>query len=474
MSLAKESRQNTASQMSATWPPGVTPWVRPEGWLPLPDITGIQRFVGLFAVFPAAGNFVALSAAAAYTVDWGDGTAPVNYASGVTALKQFDYASVPAGGEATFGYRQAIIQIYPQAGNNLVTVNLNLKHTLTNLRANHSNWLEVAVNGAYLSSFSPSGATCKSEMLQSVIVMQAVLTNFSCSQALNLRNVSVSHEATGGWTYTNNCFDNCKSLQYIPYLNTRLVTTFYQMFLNCSSLVAGPVMDTGNATDFSSLFQGCTALRYVPRYNTSKGITFYGMHNSCSSLLEVPHYDTALGTQFTNFLSNCMALQKVPLFDIGKASDVANFLLNCYSLREIPNFNLEKATNLPRFAEACYALNTVPLLNIAATAVGTFVASRFFYNCNALRTVPAIDFTKANTLANAFDGTTNLTRCSAIGINVSVVFGGCSLSGAELDAIYTNLSATGAGKTISVPLNYGIATHTPTIATAKGWTVTTV
>lgn len=47
------------------------------------------------------------------------------------------------------------------------------------------------------------------------------------------------------------------------------------------------------------------------------------------------------------------------------------------------------------------------------------------------------------------------------------------LSGPELDAIYTGLSVTGAGKTITVTGNFGTATHNPSIATAKGWTVTT-
>jgi hypothetical protein len=45
------------------------------------------------------------------------------------------------------------------------------------------------------------------------------------------------------------------------------------------------------------------------------------------------------------------------------------------------------------------------------------------------------------------------------------------LSGAALDEIYTNLPTVTA-KTITVTGNYGTATDTPTIAIAKGWTVT--
>ena len=43
---------------------------------------------------------------------------------------------------------------------------------------------------------------------------------------------------------------------------------------------------------------------------------------------------------------------------------------------------------------------------------------------------------------------------------------------AALNEIYANLSANGAGKTITVTGNYGTASDDPSIATAKGWTVT--
>jgi hypothetical protein len=47
----------------------------------------------------------------------------------------------------------------------------------------------------------------------------------------------------------------------------------------------------------------------------------------------------------------------------------------------------------------------------------------------------------------------------------------CKLSAAALDALYTSLP-TVTGQTITVTGNVGIAADTPTIATAKGWTVT--
>lgn len=47
----------------------------------------------------------------------------------------------------------------------------------------------------------------------------------------------------------------------------------------------------------------------------------------------------------------------------------------------------------------------------------------------------------------------------------------CKLSASDLDTLYTNL-ATVVGQTITVSGNYGTTGDDPTIATAKGWTVT--
>ena len=74
--------------------PATVPWVRPGSWLALPDVTGLQKFAGLHAVFPDS-NFVALSAEGAYTVNWGDGSGDTNVATGVTAERNIAWADAP-------------------------------------------------------------------------------------------------------------------------------------------------------------------------------------------------------------------------------------------------------------------------------------------------------------------------------------------------------------------------------------------
>jgi hypothetical protein len=60
-------------------------------------------------------------------------------------------------------------------------------------------------------------------------------------------------------------------------------------------------------------------------------------------------------------------------------------------------------------------------------------------------------------------------KATGIAQNISVA--NCKLSATKLNEIYSNLK-TVTGKTITVTGNYGTASDDPSIAIAKGWTVT--
>lgn len=66
----------------------------------------------------------------AYTVNWGDGITE-NFASGVKAEHKYTYSDVDLNSDtvANFTYKQCIITITPQSGQNLTLINLNQYHT---------------------------------------------------------------------------------------------------------------------------------------------------------------------------------------------------------------------------------------------------------------------------------------------------------------------------------------------------------
>jgi hypothetical protein len=115
----------------------------------------------------------------------------------------------------------------------------------------------------------------------------------------------------------------------------------------------------------------------------------------------------------------------------------------CYVLQSVPVFNTAAVTNMVSMFDSCFALQSVPAFNTAAvTSMGSI-----FFTCPSL------------------------TESKMTGCAVSISYVSCNLSAAALNEIYTNL-ATATAKTITVTGNYGAASDDPTIATAKGWTVT--
>ena len=300
-------------------------WVRPTAWLTMPDVTGLQRFVGLHKI-DADGNLVALTATGAYTVDWGDGTT-TSHASGATAQKTYGYTTISSVGESTLGYRQVLIQVYPQSGQNLFSLNIAVRHSATTINYTPG-WLDCVVNASNITNLNLSGGSFSSRYLQRATILSHNLTSLQTLLA------------------------GASSIQSVNISSTAGVTNFQQMFFNCIGLIQPPLLDMSSCANASQMF------------------------------------------------SQCSSLSSLPAFDLSAVSSTAN---------------------MANFANACPSLASV----------------------------------------------------ACTGINQTVSFVNCKLSAAQIDAIFANLSSSGSGKTITVTGNYGAATCTTSIATAKGWTVAT-
>ncbi|MSW55125.1 MAG: BspA family leucine-rich repeat surface protein [Actinobacteria bacterium] len=320
------------------------------------------------------------------------------------------------------------------------------------------------------------------------------------------------------------------------FTNTRNLTSISQMFSTCRRLIDIPWFDTINVTDASSLFNACTSLTSIPKLNFARNTNFSSMFNSCVNLVSIPPLETSNGTNFSVMFSNsgikeppffntskatnisqmfqsCVNLLKVPAYDFTSATFALSMFSGCPSLTTIPFFDLSKCTNLDTMFQSCTSLKSVPYLNLSSTTsvnsmfsnctsltdVGGFDTSRvttftsFFANCTSLKSIPLIDTSRGTTFTSMFSsaliyeipalnmtssisiaalGGGNLTRMRATGMNASFDVSNNSLDSTALNEIYTNASATGAGKTITVTGNWGAANDTPSIATAKGWAVT--
>lgn len=399
-------------------------WQRPAAWLQLPSVAGQQRFVGLHRIDPEA-NFVALTVAGAYTVDWGDGTTS-NHATGTTAYKQYDYTTIPNTGESTLGYRQVIIQVYPQSGQNLTSLTLAVRHNQAGISSYAPGWLDVAVNGSNLTTLAFSSSTVPVPLLEQAAVGDHAVTNMS------------------------SMFNSCRSLRSVNLFNTASVTNMTSMFASCTNLQTVPLFNTVSCTNMTSMFGNCNSLQLVPLFNTAAVTLMTGMFSGCVSLQTVPLFNTALVANMANMFLNCQALQTIPLLNTAAVTSFSGTFQNCFSLQTVPALNTAAATNMGSMFSACGSLQTVPALNSAAVSSVTNMNS-VFSTCSSLSSAPL-----------------NGTR-------FAISYANCKLSATALNAIFTNLGtaagSTTADKTITITGNWGSGTANLSIAQAKGWTV---
>ena len=293
------NRMSKLGTQQVAW--GASTWVRPAEWIALPTLTaGEEKLVGLYRVNDAANQCVAFTVTGDYTVDWDDGSAPENVASGVKAEHSYTFADIDPATETGDGWRQAIITITPQAGAALTTINLTSVHAVGT--GNYTSWwLDVAVVGAGVTQCLCGG------MASATRKPLAAMEQFEFVGTDSIANFG-------------DMFYGCSSLQTVPALDTSSGTSFSYMFYGCSSLQTIPALDTSSGTSFSEMFRGCSSLQTVPALDTSSGTNFDGMFRDCRSLQTIPALDTSSGTNFGAMFSGCSSLTTIPALDTSSGT----------------------------------------------------------------------------------------------------------------------------------------------------------
>ena len=451
-------------------------------------------------------------------------------------------------------YKQAIITITPQGGNNLVTLNLQLKHSQSGLQMYASGFIDLSIAGnnlntLFLGTVEPGSGSrnVRFNNLEQVNIVSSDLIQcnslfYDCPKLASIINLSLSPVSasssavtfqSSGSTVTHTAhgkrngdpvvFSSIVTTTGIT-INTlyfvRNVTTntyqvsssysgsaitltnngtgtahygasLYHLFWGCKSLTALPKFDTSSVIWFVRMFSGCSGLESIPRFNTAAGLSFSNMFLTCSALKAIPLIDTSSCRDFSSMFSSCPILETIPLLDTSAGTNFSNMFLGCFSLKAIPLLDTSAGTNFNQMFGSCSTLETIPLLD---TSSGTDFSS-MFNSCSTLETIPLLDTSAGTNFSNMFNSAVSLTvvpplnvsqataftnmfnACGSLsaavltGCDETISYTGCKLSASALNDIYTSL-ATVVSKTITVTNNYGNASDDPSIATAKGWTVT--
>jgi surface protein len=431
------------------------------------------------------------------------------------------------GSATLLQYKQTLITVTPQAGQNLTSLDLQVRHSAAGTTAYTVNYLDAVLSAPNMTALfiGSASATASTINVRPVIMerfrilsMGSVGTGlgFLFNECRNLRVAElqgingatdlnstfnnctaltdVALRDTSAVTNTSNMFNNCGAITAVPLFNTAAVTNMTSMFSGCRALTSVPLLNTAAVTNMSIMFSGCAALTVVPLFNTAAVTNMTSMFNLCTALTVVPLFNTAAVTNMTSMFNNCRALTSVPLFNTAAVANLNSMFSGCSALTSVPPFNTSAATNTSNMFAGCSALTSVPPFNTSAvtnmanmffncsaltsvpllnTAAVTNFASMFF-SCSSLTTVPALNGNAATASSgynSVFSNCSALARSEVTNFKFSHSYASCKLSAAELDAIYTRLPIA-VGQTITVTGNYGTAGDNPAIAIAKGWTVT--
>ena len=453
-------------------------WVRNKAWPELTEPTaGEQKVVGLYAVFPGdsagLGNYFSMLCRGAYTVDYGDGSAAVNVADNTRLDYTYDFddtdlydATVTltdAGDLVTrndHGYSDGDrIQLYRIAGT--TGVSEGQSYYVISSTANTFQ-LSLTEGGSAVTLTTNGTAALLPYKIATVTITPQGGSNLTTVQ-FNQVHPSAANTSGCGWLDLAIAGGNITTLaigrsgvamgsyllERCQILSLGAITSMASLFNECRSLqdVSLPFSATASVTNMSLMFSGCHMLKTAPPMNTSAVTTsMASMFLNCYSLENVPIYDTALVTSMASMFNACSSLRSVPFFNTASCTNFGSMLAGCYRLTTFPQFDTNQATLMANMFSNCFSLSEVPAISCAGvTSSGQMPAP---VECKSLKRYLVTDINYSINLSNAL-----------------------MLTATALNEIYTNLP-TVIGQTITVTGLAAAGSDDPTIASAKGWSVT--
>jgi len=440
-----------------------------------------------------------------YVGNWGDGTASQVFASKSVASKVYP----KGGGQACDrGYTTYKITITPETGN-LVAFRMdsNSDYGINN----YPNILACVTNSSTLESlvdafYKSSSPTVNCKLLEYYKAIQPVSANNTYSNAFygcgSLQSVEIHPNSQ--ITSVVSMFYGCTSLKkyVLPNVLTN-ITDASNMFRDCVSLQQKNIntdafINVTNAsymfsgvvglTDFdaskmtllsnaTSMFSG-TSIEKIDLSPMTSVTTMSNMFNSCRKLRNCVVGSKPLVTSLTSSFSGCPNLKEIDISGVVNTTDLNSTFMYNYNLKTANISGLTKVEYASMTFLDCYSLESLTTTNFSSSATSLEGGVMF---SNAKR-IQNINLSSAKIKRIHANGTTsNLNALQTLTFSASSLFGGTA---PQIDISYNNLSATQintiftalptvSAKTIKITGCTGTATCTTSIATAKGWTVTT-
>ena len=394
--------------------PASDAWIRPSDWLPIDNLVSVgeHKFVGLMAVFPDKPSYWTFSMGQAYTVRI-DGVA-TNYNSGVASTGSINFASVNSATTTSEGFRQVIIEVYPQVAPATTAF------SITSTRAAAPtvfipNWIDIRLSMPNISSMFMNGGTRFAQLRRWTWV--GTVPAISRALAFNSPYLQEVNENFSTASALNNLFSQSRLPTIIGDITNNVTA-------NMSSMINGWCNSSiGNISSTSA--KNCISL-----------ILF------SPNTLTLGNLNLPAATTFS--LSSMLSLKTIGTVNVPLVSN----LTSAFSLG-----NLETIGNI----------TTGPALtNISNIINGNRLLKRFYLsNC-----------TNVTTTTTAFAGCFSLQELYLGGLTRGFTVPSCQMDDAAFAALFNSLGIAAGAQTIVITGNITLSAPTLAIATGKGFTVT--
>lgn len=346
-------------------------YVRNPELLELPTLVdGDEEILILQKVYEEGENWLVVQIQGGYEVDWGDGDV-TTHSSGSKAYKSVNWSGVSSSTLTSYGYRQAIVRITPQAGQQL-----------------------TLFNGAQPITEDPLVPN------SSVVSVKMAGQNF---------------------TTMTSAFQNFTNLQDFEFVGSNSITNMSNMLINCYNLKKVYQLDTSSTINMSSLFNGCTNLLEIPQLNLDSCTNFTSAFYNCQNLTYIPTIDLSNSplTSLNQSFRFCYKISKMPIKNTEKITNFLYTFSGMENMTTIEGISMSAATTLNSTFYLSYNIEKITPLNLPTNYVGGLNST--FNGCNKLKDITPFQTSGCTNFTSTFRNCRKLTDLSWVDMSSATV-----------------------------------------------------
>lgn len=389
-------------------------WVRPADWLPIDHLVSVgdHKFVGLMAVFPDKPSFWVFTMGQPYTVRI-DGVA-TNYGTNVLSTGSISFASLSASTTTTEGFRQAIIEVYPQVAP------ANTAFGITNTRTSAPttfipNWIDIRLSMPNITSMFMNSGTRFTQLRRWTWL--GTVPAISRSLAFNSSFLEEINEDFSTSNAINGMFSATKLPRILGNITNNITTSMASMINGWGNKTIGNI-SSSSATNCPTIIVSSPNTETLGNLNLPVATIF--------SLINMPSLKS-IGTVNIPACSNLTGA-----FSLGNVETIGNVTTGAALT------NITSICNNNRMLKRFYLSNCANVTN----------TSTAFSNCNSLQELYLGGLTRGFTVPS------------------------CQMDDAAFADLFNSLGTAAGAQTIVITGNITLSAPTLAIATGKGYTIT--